>query len=149
VPFLLPDPAELRALATRIDDAASAARDRGSRLGAAVAGTGWRGPAATAFDAQAGTAIGALRGAGGRLAEAADALRRHADAVEAEVDVLTGIVRAGLATLPELLDLPGDVLGGLGREVDGLVTTAGDVAGHIAGSVAGHIAGGVLGLVGR
>jgi uncharacterized protein YukE len=146
VSFLVPDPGALRALAARIDAAAEAARTRGSRLGAAVAATGWRGTAAAAFDAQAAVALGALHTAAGRLADAADDLRRHADAVESVLDVLTGIVRAGLATLPELLELPGEVLRGLGGPADalvsgvvsGVVSTAGGVA-----SAAGDLAGGV------
>jgi len=149
--FLLPDPAELRALAGRIDAAAHATRLRADRLGATVAAAGWRGPAARAFLAQAEFVLGALRGSAGRLDDAADAARRHAARVDVLVQTLTGLVRAGLATLPDLLALPSDVLQnidalgvrGVEAGVRGALSTAADVT-----STVGHLADSALDCVG-
>jgi WXG100 family type VII secretion target len=137
---LLPDPAELRALAGRIDSHADAARKRADRLGAAVAATGWHGRAARAFEGQAETALAGLRAAAGRLDDAADALRRHADNVDSVLAAITGLVRAGVAGMEELLALPADALRGLG---DGLVSAGGGVI-----STVGDVADSVLGAVG-
>jgi uncharacterized protein YukE len=118
---LFPDPAELRALAARIDAHASAARTRADRLGAAVAATMWSGLAARAFAGQAHVAITALRSAADRLDTAASALRRHAEQVDDVLAAVHGIVRAGLATVEEIASLPVDLL----RTLPGGVVGAG------------------------
>ena len=156
--FLLPDPAELRALAGGIDAAAHATRLRADRLGATLAATGWHGPAARAFLAQAEFVLSALRGSAGRLDDAADAARRHAARVDVLVQTLTGLVRAGLATLPDLLALPSDVLQnidalgvrgveagvrGVEAGVRGVLSTAADVT-----STVGDLADSALDCVG-
>ena len=141
--YLLPDPAELRAFAGRVDTAASAARIRADRLGSAVAGAGWRGPAARAFTSQAEIALGALRTAAGRLDDVADAARRHAARVDVVVQALTNLVRAGVATVPQLLALPGDVLQSLDGGVTDVLTTAGGLA-----STVGDVADSALDCVG-
>src|SRR4051794_26696006 len=96
MPFPLPDPAELRALAGRIDAHARAARARADRLGSQVAAASWHGLAASTFDRQVDVTLGALRGAARRLDDAADALRRHADNISRVIDTLVAIVRLGI-----------------------------------------------------
>jgi uncharacterized protein YukE len=118
---LFPDPVELRALATRIDAHAGAARTRAHRLRGALAATGWSGVAARAFGGQAHLALAGLGTAADRLETAADALRRHADHVDAVLAAVHGIVRAGLATVEELASLPAEVL----RQLPGGVVSAG------------------------
>jgi hypothetical protein len=108
---ILPDPAELRALADRIDHHATLARARATRLGAAVVATQWHGLAARAFDVQAAAAVGALRLAAGRLDDAADGLRRHADNVGAVLHTVETMVQAGLDTAEHLLSAGGGLVG--------------------------------------
>jgi WXG100 family type VII secretion target len=127
----LPDPAELRALATRIDQHAGAARARADRLGAAVAATAWHGVAARAFQGQAHLAVAGLRRAAGRLDEASDALRRHADNVGTVVGALESAARAGLVTAGELLQHSGAVLRGIGHGVTRVIDTGGDLVGGV------------------
>src|SRR4051794_514489 len=105
MPLLLPDPAELRALAGRIDAHARATRGRADRLRNQLAATDWRGLAARPLDGPADLTLHGLRGAAGRLDDAADALRRHADNVGWLVDTVRAIVRLGLGTMDELLSL--------------------------------------------
>lgn len=105
MPLFLPDPAELRALAGRIDSYARATRAHADRLGRQIAATGWRGLAARTFDGQADLTLRGLHGAAGRLDDAADALRRHADNVSWLLDTVAAIVRLGLGTMDELLSL--------------------------------------------
>jgi uncharacterized protein YukE len=152
---LLPDPGELRAVAARIDQHARAARARASRLGTDVASTEWQGRAARAFRAQADVALWGLRGAAGRLDDAADALRRHAEQVDDVLAALQGIVRAGLATVEELLTLPGDALrglaGGVRDGVGGLAAAGGSLVSAAGGSLvsaAGDLADGALDAIG-
>jgi len=125
--FLIPDPAELRALAGRVAHAADTARACADRLGWAVAATGWHGRAARAFAVQAEVAIGGLHTAAGRLQDAAEALRRHADHVDDVLHVALGLVRLGLGPLPELLAHAPDVLRPLGAELHDVAVTAKDV----------------------
>jgi len=125
----LPDPDELRALATRIDQHAGAARARADRLGFAVAGIGWQGAAARAFQGQALVVIVGLRSAAGRLEDAADALRRHADNVGTVIGALEAVARAGLLTADELLEQSGTVLRGIGHGVGQVIDTGGDLVG--------------------
>lgn len=152
---LLPDPAELRALAGRIDTHARATRALADRLGRQVAAAGWRGIAAQAFDGQADLTLHGLRVAAGRLDDAADALRRHADNVGRLIDTVAAIVRLGLGTTDDLLslsahelrnvveDFGAGVRTGLSVGVHGAATIAGGVA-----DAAGDAAGAALDLVG-
>src|SRR4051794_25984347 len=110
MPSLLPDPAELRALAGRIDSHARAMRARADRLGWLVAAASWHGLAASTFDRQVELTLRGLRGAAGRLEDAADALRRHADNIARVIDTLVAIVQLGLGTMEELLSRPVEVL---------------------------------------
>jgi hypothetical protein len=107
---LLPDPAELDAIADRINRHASAARARAEHLGRAVAGADWRGLAADAFHGEAHVAISGLRSAAGRLDDAADALRRHARKVGAIVDDLAVLGVDSVGALTDLVTDPGALL---------------------------------------
>lgn len=78
---LLPDPAELRAIADRIAAHATAARARAHDLGRGTAELQWRGGAADVFGARVAEVIGELRRAAAGLDDAAAALRRHASRV--------------------------------------------------------------------
>ncbi len=127
----LPDPGELRALATRIESHATAARARADRLAFAVAGTGWQGLAARAFEGQAQLAVAGLRSAAGRLDTAADALRRHADNVGTVIGALEAVAKAGLLSAEELLQQSGTVLRGLGHGIGRIVDTGGDLVGGV------------------
>jgi hypothetical protein len=109
---LLPDPAELYAIADRIARHASATRSRAAILGAAVAAVNWRGTAADAFTAQAYSVIAALRTAAGRMDNAADALRRHAGSVHTLVDELTLLGRGGIQALEDAGIDPASLLAG-------------------------------------
>lgn len=131
----LPDPAELRALATRIDQHASAARARADRLGFALAGSAWQGLAARAFQGQAQVAVAGLRSAAGRLDDAADALRRHADNVGSVLGALEAVARAGLVTAEQLLEQSGTVLRGLGHGIGHGIGQAIDTGGDLVGGV--------------
>jgi hypothetical protein len=102
----LPDPAELDAIADRINRHAVATRARAAHLGCAVATAHWHGIAADAFHAEAHTAISALRSAAGRLDDAADALRRHARRVGGLLDDLKGLGLDGLQTLEDVVVHP-------------------------------------------
>ncbi|HEV7205716.1 MAG TPA: hypothetical protein VGN18_13990 [Jatrophihabitans sp.] len=85
---LLPDPADLRAIADRIAAHATGTRSRAHALGRATAESPWRGTAADVFGTSAAEVIGELRRAAARLDDAADALRRHADRI-GEASALT------------------------------------------------------------
>jgi hypothetical protein len=141
-----PDPGALRDLARRIDDHAEAARRRADHLSLSGTGTGWRGVAAQAFGLQADVVLGGLRSAAGQLEAAARALRRHADNVDDALAALTAAVRAGLATMEELLTLPSDALrslcAGAMPELLGLAGATGAVAGAV-GDAAGAVGGAV------
>ena len=141
--FLIPDPAELRALAGRVAHAADTARACADRLGWAVAATGWHGRAARAFAVQAEVAIGGLHTAAGRLQDAAGALRRHADHVDDVLNVALGLVRLGLGPLPDVLAHTPELLRPLGAELHDVATAAKDVISDV-----GDTADAVLGCVG-
>jgi len=141
--FLVPDPGELRALASRITAAAETARAHADRLGHAVAATGWHGPAARVFAGQAELALGGLRTAAGRLDDAAASLRRHADRVDDVLHIALGLVRAGLGLLPDLLARPDDLLRPMSVELGDVVAVAGGAV-----SAVGDLAGGALDAVG-
>lgn len=100
------DPAELDAVADRIDRHAAATRARAVRLGAAVAAAEWRGVAAGAFRGEAQLTVSALRAAAGRLDDAADALRRHARRACVLYDDLKGLGLDGLQTLTDTVAHP-------------------------------------------
>jgi uncharacterized protein YukE len=85
---ILPDPAELLAIADRIGSHAGAVRARAHQLGRAEAASGWSGLAADAFRLEAADTVAALVGAAGRLDDAADALRRHAARVRQALELL-------------------------------------------------------------
>jgi uncharacterized protein YukE len=136
---LLPDPAEMRAIADRISAHATAVRTRAAHLDAAVAGAAWHGPAARAFDASALGVIHGLRSAAGRLDDAADALRRHARRVEHALAALSraahaaghvlgdaGDILTDVATDPT--DLPGDITN-LASDVGDALSSVGDLIG--------------------
>ncbi|WP_375480674.1 hypothetical protein [uncultured Jatrophihabitans sp.] len=125
---ILPDPAELTAIADRIARHADATRARAERLRRAVAATHWHGLAATAFAATAAGVLFGLRTSAARLDDAADVLRAHAARVARVLAELAKTVSdagrladdlgaggADLATAPGRL--PGDVAGVFG---DGL-----------------------------
>ena len=82
----LPDPDLLEASAARLAQHARAAREHAARLGGAAAQCRWDGPAARAFRVEADEVTARLRAAAHRLDTAADALRRHAVEVRAELD---------------------------------------------------------------
>lgn len=125
---LLPDPAELLAVADRIAGHAAAARSQASRLGAAVATAHWHGVAADAFHVQAFGVVAGLRSAAARLDDAADALRRHARRV---AETLADIHRLA----DGLEHVPGHAL----RTVTGAVTDPGQVVSDVT-SLAGDAA---------
>lgn len=127
----LPDPADLDALADRIAGHAGATRARATRLGAAVAATGWRGPAASAFGNQAEFAVAGLRAAALRLDDAADALRRHARHIGA---LFAGVQRLGvdeLGLLDDALFHPGQLIPDTGELIGDGVGVLGDALGLI------------------
>lgn len=107
---LLPEPAELAALADRINGHAAATRARALHLGTAVATADWRGIAASAFRAEAYVTIAALRSAAGRLDVAADALRCHAGRVSVVYDDLTDLGVDGLRMLSDTVVRPDRLL---------------------------------------
>lgn len=143
----LPDPAELRALAARIDAHARAARLRADHLGAAVAALAWTGLAARAFDGEAHVVIVGLRAAADRLDTASAALRRHADRVDQVLAAIPGILRAGLATVEEIVTRPLEVLDAL---PGGIVSAGGDIlsAGGDVVSAGGAVLSNARGAVG-
>jgi uncharacterized protein YukE len=100
------DPADLDAVADRINGHAAATRARALRLGMAVAAAEWRGAAAAAFGAEAQLTISAQRGAAGGLDDAADALRRHARRACVLYDDLKGLGLDGLQTLTDTVARP-------------------------------------------
>lgn len=91
---LLPDPAELRAIADRIGAHAAAARARAHALGRETAELPWRGRAADVFGGSVAEVVGDLRLAAARLDDAADALRRHATRIGDASDL--GLVEGAL-----------------------------------------------------
>jgi len=108
---VLPDPAELDALAGRIERHAATARDRASGLAAAVAAARWRGLAADACDLQVHVLVAALRSAADRLEGAAAALRRHAAKVRAIVADVAALGQDGAHVLHDLVHDPGALVG--------------------------------------
>jgi len=133
---VLPDPADLVAIADRIAAHAAATRDRAARLERAVAATGWAGFAASAFDHEAQLATGTLRSAAARLDTAADALRRHAARISSLIGdiVHLGADEVGLAkdalthpgqVLPDAVDVAGDGVRVVGDVVGGTVHALG------------------------
>lgn len=151
---VLPDPADLYAIADRITGHASAARERAARLDAAVSATEWRGRAAAAFDAEARFVTTTLRFAAGRLDDAAEALRRHAGEVAAILADLAHLATDGVdlikdtvtlhpvAALSDAGHLVGDGVRLMGDGVQAVgsgVVSAGEFAGHAAAGVAGAI----------
>jgi len=140
---VLPDPADLAAIADRIAAHAAATRDRAARLDHAVAAVGWKGFAAAAFDHEAQLATDTLRNAAARLDAAADALRRHA----ARISVLIAdIVQLGA----DELDLVKDALTHPGQVLPDTVGLVGDGV-HAVGDAIGdtvHAIGGVCHAIG-
>jgi uncharacterized protein YukE len=76
------DPAELGALASRVDGWADELRGRAGSLLATAAATRWQSTAAEAFRRQASDLAGALRTSAVVVDEAAGALRRHGRQVQ-------------------------------------------------------------------
>jgi uncharacterized protein YukE len=140
---LLPDPAELTAVADRIAGHAAAARERAIRLEHAVAATEWRGFAAGAFFAEAQMATSALRSAAARLDTAADALRRHAERVGALIAHVVRLGQDGLELLGDTFRHPDEVLPDAARLAGDAVDLVGDGASAVRGAV-----GDVVGVVG-
>lgn len=127
--FFLPDPAELDAVADRISSHAAAARARAWRLGASVAAVDWRGVAATAFRGEAHVVVSGMRGAAGRLDDAADALHRHAARLRPLVRDATMLGIDGLRTAEDLVLDPGKLL----SDVGSLASDAGCLFGDVVG----------------
>ncbi|MGI8678990.1 MAG: hypothetical protein ACR2LX_09945 [Jatrophihabitans sp.] len=154
----LPDPGEMLAIADRIAAHARTSHARADTLHRAINAAQWHGPAAAAFVGAALAVVDALRRSAGRLGDAADALRRHARAVQHELDLLqrlssvlldVGIdvdelITGGLVTPIDLIEHAGTLLDGL----DGLAASAGGLL-HDTGSLlgdAGDLVGSALGL---
>jgi hypothetical protein len=125
----LPDPAELDALADRISGHASAARERAWRLGTAAAALDWQGVAATAFRGEAHVVVAGLRGAAGRLDDAADALRKHAARLHPIIDDLKLFGIDGLHTAEDVVLNPANLLSDAGN----LLSDAGSLFGDALG----------------
>lgn len=106
----LPDPSELYAVADRISQHAAVTRSRALRLGTAVAAIDWRGTAAAAFRGEAYATIAALRGAAGRLDDAAAALRRHAGRVSALYNDLKALGMDGVHAITDTVVDPDRLL---------------------------------------
>lgn len=113
----LPDPGELRAIAERISGHATATRARAFGLGGAVAAVDWHGLAASAFRSEAHAAISGLRGAGGRLDDAADALREHAARVAQLYDDVKALGIDGFQTAEDIVLRPDRLLSDSARLV--------------------------------
>lgn len=126
---VLPDPADLAAIADRIAAHAAATRDRAARLDHAVAVTGWTGIAANAFELEARLATDSLRGAADRLDTAADALRRHAARISALINDLARLGADELGLVTDVLTDPRGVVPDTLSVVGDGVHVLGDVAG--------------------
>lgn len=126
---VLPDPAELCAMADRIAGHASAARNRAARLDAAVGALGWHGAAAAACLAQVQVCTGGLRAAGDRLDASAGALRRHAERVSELLADASRLGADGAALFDDLLGDPAQVLPDAGRLLGDGLNVLGDALG--------------------
>jgi hypothetical protein len=133
---LLPDPADLVAIAGRITGHAEATRHRATQLEQTIAATDWTGLAAAAFRVEAQLATDTLRCAAARLDAAADALRRHAARVG---DMLADLARLG----SDELGLAGDLVRHPSEVPADAVHIVGDGI-----EVVGDAVSGVLGLIG-
>jgi uncharacterized protein YukE len=136
---LLPDPADLLAIAVRIAAHAAAVRVEADRLDASAAAVMWSGSAASAFDVVAAELTAGMRRAADRLDGAAAALRRHAYAVQDTLDSLRRLagdgVWLGLAVGRGLLDEvanPSRLIGDM-ADVLGAAGHAMSDAGHLIG----------------
>jgi uncharacterized protein YukE len=127
--FFLPDPTELDALADRIADHAAAARARAWRLGSSVAAADWQGLAATAFRGEAHVVVAGMRGAAGRLDDAADALHRHAARIRPVISDLKTLSIDSLRTAEDLVVNPGNLLSDAGDLLADTGSLFGDVLG--------------------
>ena len=127
--MLLPDPADLLAVAVRVAAHADAARLAADRLDASIAAMHWSGTAAAAFDALAADLVAGLRSVADRLDAAAAALRRHAYAVQDTIDTLRRLAGDG-ASLAQALGR------GLLDEVTDPAALVGDATGLL--GAAGH-----------
>jgi hypothetical protein len=107
---LLPDPAELDAIADRITAHAAAGRARAEHLARSVAGLHWHGLAAAVFEREAHVAVSALRSAAGRLDAAADILRHHARTVGQLITDAERLAHDGLRTLDDIATDPGSLV---------------------------------------
>jgi uncharacterized protein YukE len=120
--FLLADPGELFAIADRISRHADALRVRASTLAAAIANDQWHGFASDVFSAEARGLLHDMRGCAARLDDAADALRRHANRVQAVFAAVKrlwhDIENAGLALAHDVSHL---VLGADELVVEGIL----------------------------
>jgi hypothetical protein len=128
-PFFFTDVDELYRIADRISRHADAARAAAGGVASAIAADRWRGIAADTFAAEATNVLHDLRSAAGRLDDAADALRRHANHIQGCVDA----VRRGYA---DVLIAGGELV----HEGSELIHGAGEVL-HGAGTLLGHAAG--------
>lgn len=86
------DPAAIRALATQVDGAAEGADDEARRLRGAT-GVAWRSSGADRYLAQLGDDADAVTVLVGELEQAAQAVRDHADAVEARLEQIAAAQR--------------------------------------------------------
>jgi uncharacterized protein YukE len=135
---VLPDPADLAAIADRIAAHAAATRDRAARLDRAVAATGWTGVAAAVFHDEAQLATDTLRNAAARLDAAADALRRHAARIGTLIADIVHLGADEVGLMKDALTHPGQVL-------PDAVDVAGDGI-HVLGDVAGGVVHGIGGV---
>jgi uncharacterized protein YukE len=91
---LYPDTHAMRSNAARLSAQAEHVRTEASAVRTVVAAVRWRGPAATVFEGRVASLYAAFCTTAGELDDAAQALRAHADAVDAEVHRLLSNPRA-------------------------------------------------------
>ena len=139
---VLPDPAELAAVAGRLGAHAAAAAAEAHRLDAALAAVTWRGPAASAFGLAAADVTAGLRRAAGGLDEAAWLLRCHAARVAATIDALRHVVCDGIGLAAALSAGSVDEMLHPTHLLNDTTSVLG-TAGHAVTDL-GHLVGGVL-----
>jgi len=86
---MLADPDAIRGLAALLRARAAEVRDEGDRLIACSVALEWRGRAGDAMRVAVADAVGEMRTSAALHEQAADALGRHADAVESTLRLLT------------------------------------------------------------
>ncbi len=140
---LLPDPAELDAIAARIGMHGRTLSAHTHTLALSVAATHWQGVAADTFDLAADDTLAVLRSAAGQLEDAAAALHWHAQAVRHVLDQLRGLAASSLGTLNSLTDAMRDGLldpAQLPADAARTLHAVGGLAGHL-GRLTGDLVG--------